>query len=478
MTLHVPLFDNVRVLVIGDVMLDHDWYGDTSRISPEAPVPVVRVRGTEKRPGGAANVAMNVAALGAQSVLAGLVGEDDSATALEQHLADAGVQSRLVHVSGIRTITKMRVLSRHQQLLRLDIEESLPVAAARSLLVDSALLLGDIDALVLSDYGKGTLSELTGLIVAAKRMNVPVLVDPKGTDFERYRGATLVTPNQSEFEQVVGPCANDEGEIARRAGELRHSLSLGALLVTRGEHGMTLVSDDAPALHLPAQAREVFDVTGAGDTVIGVLASAIAAGQGSADAARLANAAAGLVVGKLGAATASAEELKVALADAEPAHPGLMSEDEVLAAIYAARSHGERIVMTNGCFDLLHSGHVQYLRQARALGERLLVAVNDDGSVRRLKGPDRPVNDVYARATVLAGLSAVDWVVQFSEDTPSRLIDRLAPDILVKGGDYAADEIAGGESVRKRGGSVQVISFVDGFSTSSMLARARKDELS
>lgn len=478
MSLHVPLFDNVRVLVIGDVMLDHDWYGDTSRISPEAPVPVVRVRGTDKRPGGAANVAMNVAALGAQSILAGLVGEDDSAAILEQQLADAGVRSRLVHLQDIRTITKMRVLSRHQQLLRLDIEESVPVAAARSLLRDCEDMLGDVDALVLSDYGKGTLVELTELISTAKRMNVPVLVDPKGTDFERYRGATFVTPNQSEFEQIVGPCANDDDEIARRADELRKSLSLGALLVTRGEYGMTLVSAGGPALHLPAQAREVFDVTGAGDTVIGVLASAIAAGQSSADAARLANAAAGLVVGKLGAATASAEELKVALADAEPTHPGLMNEDDVLAAINAARSHGERIVMTNGCFDLLHSGHVQYLRKARALGERLLVAINDDDSVCRLKGQGRPVNAVYARATVLAGLSAVDWVVQFSEDTPSRIIERLAPDILVKGGDYALEDIVGGDSVRKRGGSVQVIPFVDGFSTSKMLARARKDDLS
>ena len=475
MSLQVPVFDNVRVLVIGDVMLDHYWYGDTSRISPEAPVPIVRVRDTEKRPGGAANVAMNVAALGAHTTLAGLVGEDDTAEALERHLGKAGVHSELVHVAGIDTITKMRVLSRHQQLLRLDIEESLPVEAARSLAIDSARWLHDADALVLSDYGKGTLGDVSGLIAAARERQVPVLVDPKGTDFERYRGAMLVTPNQAEFEQVVGRCA-DADEIARRAQALRQSLSLGALLVTRGENGMTLVSADAPVLHLHTEAREVFDVTGAGDTVIGVLAAAVAAGQGIADAARLANAAAGLVVGKLGAATASAEDLRVALADAEPAHPELMSEDEVLAALNAARAHGERIVMTNGCFDLLHAGHVQYLRQARALGERLLVAVNDDDSVRRLKGERRPVNSVRDRAIVLAALSAVDWVVSFGEDTPSGLIERLAPDVLVKGGDYAAEDIAGGDSVRKRGGTVRVLPFVPGFSTSTMLERAREGE--
>jgi len=220
MSLHVPVFDNVRVLVIGDVMLDHYWYGDTSRISPEAPVPIVRVRDTEKRPGGAANVAMNVAALGAHTTLAGLVGEDDTAEALERHLGKAGVHSELMHVAGIDTITKMRVLSRHQQLLRLDIEESLPVEAARSLAIDSARWLHDADALVLSDYGKGTLGDVSGLIAAARERQVPVLVDPKGTDFERYRGAMLVTPNQAEFEQVVGRCA-DADEIARRAEALR-----------------------------------------------------------------------------------------------------------------------------------------------------------------------------------------------------------------------------------------------------------------
>jgi D-beta-D-heptose 7-phosphate kinase/D-beta-D-heptose 1-phosphate adenosyltransferase len=473
MSLHVPVFDNVRVLVIGDVMLDHDWYGDTSRISPEAPVPVVRVRGTEKRPGGAANVAMNVAAIGAHTTLAGLVGEDDSATVLEQLLSAAGVASQLVHLPGIETITKMRVLSRHQQLLRLDIEEPLPPEAARALLSDSARRLQGVQALVLSDYGKGTLGDVSALIAAARDMHVPVLVDPKGTDFERYRGATLVTPNLGEFEQVVGNCA-DTDDLVRRGQQLRQSFSLGALLVTRGEYGMTLISADAPVLHLRAEAREVFDVTGAGDTVIGVLAAAVGAGQSIADAARLANAAAGLVVGKLGAATATAEQLRVALADVEPTHPELMNEDQVIAAVNAARAHGERVVMTNGCFDLLHAGHVQYLRQARALGERLVVAINDDDSVGRLKGEHRPVNEVHARAAVLAALSAVDWVVSFREDTPARLIERLAPDFLVKGGDYAVDEIAGGDSVRKRGGSVQVLPYVDGFSTSSILERSHE----
>jgi D-beta-D-heptose 7-phosphate kinase/D-beta-D-heptose 1-phosphate adenosyltransferase len=471
MSLHVPAFENVRVVVIGDVMLDHYWYGDASRISPEAPVPVVRVRGVEKRPGGAANVAMNVAALGAGVVLAGVVGQDESADALHARLTQAGVTAHLTRIASIETITKMRILSRHQQLLRLDIEEPIPAHAAEALARDGAALLAGAGALVLSDYGKGTLAPAARLIAAARAAGVAVLVDPKGEEFERYRGASVVTPNQSEFERVVGVCAHEEA-IAERGERLRAALGLQALLVTRGEAGMSLIAAGAPALHLRAQAREVYDVTGAGDTVIGVLAAALAAGERLADAARLANLAAGIVVGKLGAATTSSAEMRTVLAHAEPARAGILDEDALLPALAAARARGERVVMTNGCFDLLHAGHVRYLAQARALGDRLVVAVNDDAGVARLKGAGRPLNSLAARMCVLEALSCVDWVVPFSEDTPARLVARLAPDVLVKGGDYRADEIAGGASVIARGGSVQVLEFVAGYSTSAILARA------
>ncbi len=473
MTLRVPAFHDVRVVVFGDVMLDHYWYGDTSRISPEAPVPVVRVRQVEKRPGGAANVAMNVASLGAAAVLAGIVGEDESARALALALEGAGVASALTHLPAVETITKMRVLSRHQQLLRLDIEEPVPAEAAAALGSRAPELLLDADAVVLSDYGKGTLAGAAELIGACAAAGVPVLVDPKGDDFERYRGATVVTPNQGEFERVVGRCA-DDAAIAERGARLREALAIEALLVTRGEHGMTLIAAGHPPLHLPARAREVFDVTGAGDTVIGVLASSLAAGMDMADAARVANVAAGLVVAKLGAATTTREELSAALHAAGDAPPvsGVTDEPALLEALAAARARGETVVMTNGCFDLLHAGHVAYLAQARALGDRLVVAVNDDASVARLKGTGRPLTPLSARMAVLAALSAVDWVVPFSEDTPARLVETLAPDVLVKGGDYRVEQIAGADSVCARGGRVEVLDFVEGFSTSEILARA------
>jgi D-beta-D-heptose 7-phosphate kinase/D-beta-D-heptose 1-phosphate adenosyltransferase len=473
MSPRVPALRDVRVVVFGDVMLDHYWYGDTARISPEAPVPVVRVRGVEKRPGGAANVAMNVAALGATAVLAGVVGEDESARALALALERSRVVPALTHAPTVDTVTKMRVLSRQQQLLRLDIEETVPAAAAVALAARAPELLLDADAVVLSDYGKGTLACAEELIAACRAAGLPVLVDPKGAEFERYRGATLVTPNQAEFEAVVGACT-DETALVERGHALREHLGIEVLLVTRGEHGMTLFTAGREALHLPARAREVFDVTGAGDTVIGVLAAALGADVALNDAARLANVAAGLVVGKLGAATATVEELEAALgADHDDAGElGVVAEDELVEALGAARARGETVVMTNGCFDLLHAGHVAYLDQARALGDRLVVAVNDDASVARLKGAGRPITPLAARMAVLAGLRAVDWVVAFVEDTPARLVERLAPDVLVKGGDYRPEAIAGSDSVRARGGRVEVLAFVEGFSTSGILARA------
>jgi D-beta-D-heptose 7-phosphate kinase/D-beta-D-heptose 1-phosphate adenosyltransferase len=425
-------FSQSRVLTFGDVMLDRYWHGGTSRISPEAPVPVVRVEDEEGRPGGAGNVALNIAALGGRATLVGLAGKDEAGDILEHKLSDAGVGCRLVRQSEFPTITKLRIISRHQQLIRLDFEDGFPGVDGDALMQTYESALADNDVVVLSDYGKGTLQDVSGFIEAARNLGKQVLVDPKGIDFARYSRATLITPNLSEFEAVVGKCS-DEAALVERGQNLMSELALEALLVTRGEHGMSLLQRDREPHHLPAQAREVFDVTGAGDTVIATLATGLAAGLPLDSSTQLANTAACVVVGKLGTATATTQELAQALAAQRTVDHGVVAEAALLDAVAAARARGETIVMTNGCFDILHAGHVTYLEEASKLGDRLVVAVNVDETVRALKGADRPVNRLDNRMHVLAALGCVDWVVPFSEETPERLICEVAPDYLVKG---------------------------------------------
>ncbi|MGN2624673.1 bifunctional D-glycero-beta-D-manno-heptose-7-phosphate kinase/D-glycero-beta-D-manno-heptose 1-phosphate adenylyltransferase HldE [Stutzerimonas balearica] len=472
MKLSMPRFDQAPVLVVGDVMLDRYWHGATSRISPEAPVPVVKVEQIEDRPGGAANVALNIAALGAPVALVGVTGEDEARQSLADSLAAAGVQAHFQCIEHQPTIVKLRVMSRHQQLLRMDFEEPFETDAA-AILAEVETLLDGVKVLVLSDYGKGALKNHQALIQAARKRNIPVLADPKGKDFEIYRGASLITPNLGEFEAIVGPCA-DEAELVARGGALMRELDLGALLVTRGEHGMTLLRPEHSPLHLPARAREVFDVTGAGDTVISTLAAALAAGEALPRAVALSNLAAGIVVGKLGTACISAPELRRAVQREEGSERGVMSVEQLLTAVEDARAQGEKIVFTNGCFDILHAGHVTYLEQARAQGDRLVVAVNDDASVSRLKGPGRPINSVDRRMAVLAGLGAVDWVVCFAEDTPERLLGQVRPDVLVKGGDYGVDQVVGADLVKAYGGEVRVLGLVENSSTTAIVDKIRK----
>jgi len=472
MKLTMPRFDQASVLVVGDVMLDRYWHGGTSRISPEAPVPVVKVEQIEDRPGGAANVALNIAALGAPARLVGVTGQDEAADSLAERLAAAGVQAHFQRIAHQPTIVKLRVMSRHQQLLRMDFEEPFDTDAA-ALAVSVEGLLAGIEVLVLSDYGKGALQNHQVLIRAARKLGIPVLADPKGKDFAIYRGASLITPNLNEFETIVGRCA-DEADLVAKGATLMRELELGALLVTRGEHGMTLLRPDHPALHLPARAREVFDVTGAGDTVISTLAAAIAAGEELPQAVALANLAAGIVVGKLGTAAISAPELRRAVQREQGSERGVLSRDQLLTTIEDARAHGEKIVFTNGCFDILHAGHVTYLEQARAQGDRLIVAINDDASVSRLKGPGRPINSVDRRMAVLAGLGAVDWVVSFAEATPEHLLELIKPDVLVKGGDYGIDQVVGAEIVKAYGGSVKVLGLVENSSTTAIVEKIRQ----
>jgi len=471
-SLTVPDFTSLRVVVGGDVMLDEYWFGDVARISPEAPVPVVHARSRDQRAGGAANVAVNVAALGATVQLFGAAGNDASGDTLKRLLAELRIETDFVGADELPTVHKLRVLARNQQLIRLDAESSLePLATEFNRRVLAKAREGDI--VVLSDYGKGTLARVEELIAGLRANACRVLIDPKGRDFGRYRGCYCLTPNQSEFAAVAGPWS-DENEFLAKAESLRSDLDIDYLLVTRSERGMTMVGKDIGVIDLPAEAREVFDVTGAGDTVIATLAAALGVGTDMADAAALANLAASLVVQKIGVAQVSTAELRTALHRRGYGGRGLVGVEELEAILADARQRGERIVMTNGCFDILHAGHVSYLEEARALGDQLVVAVNDDASVARLKGPSRPVTPLEDRMAVLAGLASVDWVIPFAEDTPAQLIERLAPDVLVKGGDWRVDQIAGADSVLANGGEVRVLAFKSGRSTTNLIEMIRR----
>ena len=475
MKITLPEYDKAQVLVVGDVMLDRYWHGPTARISPEAPVPVVKVEQIEERPGGAANVALNVAALGGKVNLIGLVGDDEAANVLVKNLRSVHVNTDFVSVPNFPTITKLRVLSRHQQLLRLDFEEGFEGIDSKEILDKmQTSLTRQPSVVILSDYNKGSLADVQKMIQLAKKFNSQVLVDPKGSEFEKYRGATLLTPNLAEFEAVVGKC-HSEKELVERGLALIKELDIKALLVTRSEHGMTLLRDGQAPLHLPTQAQEVYDVTGAGDTVISVLASSLAAGSSFEQACTLANAAAGVVVGKIGTSTVNTIELANAVYSQQEIGFGVLSDEQLKLAVKLAQHRGEKVVMTNGCFDILHAGHVSYLNTARDQGNRLIVAVNSDQSVRNLKGQGRPVNSVDRRMAVLAGLGAVDWVIEFAEQTPQRLIAEILPDLLVKGGDYKPEDIAGGKEVIANGGEVRVLQFEEGCSTSEIIKTIRNN---
>jgi D-beta-D-heptose 7-phosphate kinase / D-beta-D-heptose 1-phosphate adenosyltransferase len=469
MKIKIPSFEKAKVLVVGDIMLDQYWHGNVSRISPEAPVPVVCVEKVEERIGGAGNVALNIKALGGSAKLLGLVGDDAAAKTVENILEKKGIGHRLLPVTDIPTITKLRIIGHDQQLIRLDFEKRFIDWQEEPFFNAYSTELADCNMVILSDYNKGTLSHSAKLISLAKKMGKPVLVDPKGRDFSIYRGATLITPNWSEFEAVVGPCS-DEKDIEIKACELMARYDLEAVLITRGANGMSLVCGEKKSYHLPAEVREVYDVTGAGDTVIATLGCSLASGEELIDATRLANIAAGEVVKKFGTSSISPSELRRAVGS-RGVFDNVLDENELLQRVQDAREHGEKIVMTNGCFDILHLGHVTYLEKAKALGHRLIVAVNDDASVSRLKGAERPVNALKARMQVLAALGAVDWVVPFSEDTPDRIIELISPDILVKGDDYQVHEIAGSSHVLNSGGEVIRIPLEKGYSTTGVLKK-------
>jgi D-beta-D-heptose 7-phosphate kinase/D-beta-D-heptose 1-phosphate adenosyltransferase len=465
-----------RLLVVGDVMLDKYVWGDVGRISPEAPVPVVRITHQSQQPGGAANVAMNLARLGARATVIGFAGKDDDGRLLTECLQAEGIAAKTIACDGFPTTTKQRILAGQQQMLRLDTE----VGGTRSkgdyyVLLQSVLdALPECDAVVLSDYAKGVLSPeiCKAVIDAARAKDIPVLVDPKSDDFTRYRGATTVCPNLGELAAAVHVDARDMTAMLDAAEGLVTKLDLEFLIATLGEKGIALVRPGNRML-APAVARQVFDVSGAGDTVIAVLALCLASGLKPETAVGVANLAAGIVVGKVGTVPVEKYELLAALAPqiALHAEDKVVEREELVQRVALWKANGERVVFTNGCFDLLHIGHITVLEQARRFGDRLIVAINSDASVSGLKGPTRPIVRETERARVLAALAAVDAVVVFGEPTPLELIVAAKPDVIVKGGDYIPDTVVGANEVKSWGGQVKIVPTVEGFSTTGLIAK-------
>ncbi|QEX22552.1 bifunctional protein HldE [Hypericibacter adhaerens] len=477
-------FQQARILVLGDVMLDRYVDGSVERMSPEAPVAVLRADGERSMAGGAANVARNIAALGGQAILIGLVGQDDDGAALTRALrGDGGIEAHLITDAARPTTTKTRFVAGRQQLLRVDHERSTPAnrAVEQELLAAVQSVLGRVNLVILSDYAKGALTDrvIAGVAAAAKAAGKIVIADPKSRDFRRYRGVDLLTPNRHEAAVAAGiPCGN-EAEAVMTGAHLMEQTGIASLLITRGEQGMTLMRKGRPPLHLAADAREVFDVSGAGDTVIASLGLALATGFEMETAARFANLCGGIVVGKAGTALVHPADVTGALharALGLSSDAKIMDLGQAVAQAEHWRASGLKVGFTNGCFDLIHPGHVTLLAKARAACDRLIVGLNSDASVRRLKGAERPIQDEEMRATVLAALASVDMVVIFEEDTPVKLIEALRPDLLVKGADYRLDQVVGADIVQGYGGQVLLVDLVAGHSTTATIKRLGRNQ--
>jgi D-beta-D-heptose 7-phosphate kinase/D-beta-D-heptose 1-phosphate adenosyltransferase len=471
------------VLCVGDLMLDDFVYGEVARISPEAPAPVLTVRRSELVVGGAGNVACNVAGLGARCVFVGVIGEDDAGRTLATRVASVPlIESHLVIDSSRPTTRKIRFVSEHHSthLLRADWESSKPIGGeTENRVIEHALAaLPRVGAVVLSDYAKGALTApvIRAVMEAANKLAKPVIVDPKGKNFSIYMGATLITPNWHELADAVRRPLLSEQDIALASAEIMGEVGSEAVLVTRGEAGMSLIATGGEYVHVAAYPVKVRDVSGAGDTVIATLAVMLASGADFEAAMRTANAAAAVVVGKRGTATVSAMELRTRLlpaASLAPEEKILFDWNSLDERLMEWRRAGLRIGFTNGCFDLLHPGHIKLLTQAHAACDRLIVGLNSDASVKRLKGEGRPMQDVHARAEVLAALEAVDLVVIFEQDTPRELLRRIRPKVLVKGGDYRREEVVGHDLVEADGGEVILIDLVPGFSTTRIVRKSR-----
>jgi D-beta-D-heptose 7-phosphate kinase/D-beta-D-heptose 1-phosphate adenosyltransferase len=474
-------FGSIHVLVIGDVMLDRYVWGSVDRISPEAPVPVLRSVHTTRVPGGAANVCMNVVGLGARATQAGFWGSDLEQHELAELLSNAGVETSGMAISSHPTISKTRVMARQQQLLRMDVENlgARPESEQEMLLEQALRLVSEADAVILSDYAKGTLSPALcrDVIKAARRRGIPVLVDPKEKAFGKYAGATTICPNLSELSLATGIDRANLDELITAGQKLVREVGIDFLTVTMSEKGILLLFPDS-SVHSPARAREVFDVSGAGDTVIATMATCLASGLDPESAVNLSNLAAGIVVGKTGTAPISRNELvaELTISTTMTSPEKVLDNERLLVRIAEWRAMGHRIVFTNGCFDILHVGHITLLEQCRRYGDKLIVAINSDASVQSLKGPTRPVVGESERARVLAALASTDAVTIFDEQTPLNMIRRIRPDVLVKGGDYTTATVVGADDVISWGGRVEIVATVPGYSTSNTIARMKTPE--
>jgi len=471
---------NPEVAVVGDLILDHYVMGSVERISPEAPIPVLHVKSEQDRLGGAANVAANVISMGGHASLIGALGKDEPGERFNM-LAEKTRGLRLLpaEIAGRPTVLKTRMVSQNQQMLRVDRENNtaLDASSAATIVKQAARALTGARALVLSDYNKGVITKdsAQAFIKLAREKRIPVIVDPKGRDYSRYKGAAAVTPNRSEAEAATGMDAKTMAGVEKAGRDLVARLGLEAAVITLSADGVAVVPKKGELVHFPAQARGVFDVTGAGDTFIACFAVCVAAGVDFFTAAKLANQAGGLKVARFGAVAISREELRRAVVSAHEGfdHVGkVVNHAELIKALERHRAHGERIVFTNGCFDLLHQGHVTYLNYCRGLGDIVVVGINSDESVKRLKGPTRPLNGVEARARVLAALADVAYVTGFEDDTPEELIRKVAPDVLVKGADWEGKEVAGQRFVESKGGKVVFAPLVQGVSTTNLIAKA------
>lgn len=475
-------FGEARVLCIGDLMLDRFVYGAVDRISPEAPIPVLLVEREKHMLGGAGNVVANIAALGAKATLIAVTGDDSAGKDLQKQLEDLGIGAELVSTPERFTIVKSRFIGGQQQILRVDREKTadIPATAEDAVIARAEKLIPACNVVILSDYKKGVLTDkvITKIIALANKHKKPVIVDPKGQDFTRYKGASVITPNRKELENATGLKAASDADTETAAKKIIKDSGIPAILATRSKDGMSLITDKDTPLHIPAEVHEIYDVSGAGDTVVAAFASALGAGVSLQHAALLSNIAAGIAVGKPGTATVRPEEIAHALESGFAAEKRRFAKKGKAVSKQAAveqaerwKARGFRVGFTNGCFDLLHPGHLSTLRQAKEACDFLIVAINSDASVRRLKGPQRPVQDETARAAILSALGMVDLVVVFGEETPIELIRAIKPDVLVKGGQYKLEEVVGYDVVAAYGGKVVCAEMEEGFSTTNTIAR-------
>lgn len=488
LTPDIKQFKKCHLMVIGDLMLDRYMWGNVERISPEAPVPIFHIRKNSLVAGGAGNVVFNLVGLGCKVSVIGVIGDDESGLQMQKLLDHEKIQNLSIMNSEQTTITKTRIIANGQQLMRLDDEEIKPLNSSISKRVLQMIdeHINDLNAIIISDYGKGVFQtpDLTQSVISmAGKADIPVFIDPKGKDWKRYSGATCVTPNTKELELVYGDTIDDDDDLTTAMHKVMEDHDLSYFLVTRGPKGMCLMARDGSPQFIAAQALEVWDVSGAGDTVISTFAVGVASKMTFSDAAQLANVAAGVVVGKLGTHPINLVELEMPLRMSINSVNGkystkLISMDAAQVQTQSWKSVGEKVIFTNGCFDLLHPGHIHLLNEAKALGHRLVVGLNADTSVTRLKGPERPVLNEHDRASILGSLSCVDLIVIFSEDTPEKLILKLQPDILAKGKDYRIEEVVGRDIVESYGGQVRLINILEGYSTTNIAKKIKGSERS